>query len=376
MPGWPDLVGSRAGRRRLFEAAVPYLLCLGVGLAVALAMLWAFRGDGGLRFARPGALALLGGVPLAAWALLHLERRRSGTFTFSRGDQLLRSPKGPLDRLVTLPHAFRVVAIALVALALGRPQTVSADKDVEIEGIDIVLALDLSNSMEETDLLPNRLDAAKQVIDDFIRRRKNDRIGLVVFGREAYTQCPLTLDYSALRSMLGGVRLGLIDGHATAIGNALGVSLNRLRRSDAQSKVLILLTDGDNNAGNISPLQAARFAQSLGVRVFTVLVGQNDDSAPTTDRFGNPVRLPRRRYPVNPKLLEQIAAMTGGTPYLATDRVALERRFHQILEELDKSTLRDRGTVYAEAFPRFLWPAFALVLLEGLLSLTRLRRFP
>src|SRR5262249_41060969 len=196
---------------------------------------------------------------------------------------------------------------------------------------------------------------------------------LVVFGREAFTECPLTLDYSALRGLLRDLRLGTIDGRGTAIGNALGVALNRLRRSDAQSKVVILLTDGDNNAGNISPLQAARFAQTLGVKVFTVLVGQND---PEAGEPGPPLRLAHRRYPVNPKLLEQMATMTGGTPYLATDRVALERRFHQILEELDKSKLRDRGTVHAEVFPRFLWPAFLLALLEAALSLTRFRKFP
>jgi Ca-activated chloride channel family protein len=276
---------------------------------------------------------------------------------------------------VPLPRALRLSAIALCALALARPQTTSPDKDVDVEGIDIVITLDLSNSMEENDVSPNRLDAAKQVIDDFIRRRHNDRIGLVVFGRDAYTQCPLTLDYSALRSMLAGIHLGVVDGRGTAIGNALGVALNRLRHSDALSKVIILLTDGDNNAGNLSPLQSARFAQSLGVKVFTVLVGQNEDG-PTTDSTGMPLRMPRRRYPVNPKLLEQIAAMTGGSPYLATDRAALEQRFHQILEQLDKSKLQDRGTVYAEVFPRFLWPAFVLVLIEGLLSLTRFRKFP
>jgi Ca-activated chloride channel family protein len=340
-----------------------------VGLAAGLAAWLPLRGAEGFRFARPWALLLLGGVALAGVALFVVERRRAGTFTFSRGQELARARKGLAGRLIALPRALRLAAVALVALALARPQTTSPDRDVEVEGIDIVLALDLSNSMEETDLLPNRLEAAKQVIDDFIHRRRNDRLGLVVFGREAFTQCPLTLDYAALRTMLRQIEIGLVDGRGTAIGNALGVALNRLRHAEAQSKVIILLTDGDNNAGNISPLQAARFAQALGVKIFTILVGQNDD-APVAGRA------PHRRYPVNPKLLEQIATMTGGTPYLATDRQALEQRFHQILEELDKSSLRDRGTVYAEVFPRFLWPAFILVLIEAALSLTRLRKFP
>src|SRR5262249_19510191 len=358
----------------LIDRAMPYIVVGVVGIAAWIAAYVGLRDAEGLRFARPWVLLLLAGVPLCGWALLFLERRRSGTFTVSRGLDLLRAQRGILDRLIVLPRALRLAAVALVALALARPQTTSPDKDVEVEGIDIVLALDLSNSMEEADVVPNRIEAAKQVLDEFVRRRKSDRIGLVVFGREAFTHCPPTLDYSALRQMISELHIGVVDGRGTAIGNALGVALNRLRKSDAQSKVIILLTDGDNTAGNISPLQAARFAQTLGVKVFTILVGDNGDQ-PQSDRFGV-LRLPRRRYPVNPKLLEQIATMTGGTPYLATDRPALEQRFHQILEELDKSALRDRGTVYAEVYPRFLWPAFILVLLEAALSLTRFRKFP
>lgn len=359
----------------LVDRAIPYLL-VGVVAIGSLIAVWApLRNAEGFRFARPWVLLLLGGVGLAGWALLGLDRQRSGTFTFSRGDELEQARRGILDRLIALPRALRLSAVGLCVFALARPQTTSPDKDVEVEGIDIVIALDLSNSMEETDVVPNRIEAAKQVIDDFVKRRRNDRIGLVVFGREAFTHCPLTLDYSALRQMISELHLGVLDGRGTAIGNALGLALNRLRRSDAQSKVIILLTDGDNNSGNISPLQAARFAQALAVKVFTILVGQNEDTAPT-DRPGAIIRVPHRRYPVNPKLLEQIATMTGGTPYLATDRPALEQRFHQILEELDKSAVRESGTVFAEVYPRFLWPAFILVLLEAALSLTRFRKFP
>jgi Ca-activated chloride channel family protein len=371
----PDRPTPPSSRWARLEPFLPYALCALVILVSAIAVWIPLRNAEGFRFARPWALLLLAGVPLAGWALLILERRRAGTFTFSRGADLLRARSGLADRLITLPRALRLGAVALCAFALAGPQTTSPDRDIEVEGIDIVLALDLSNSMEEGDVTPNRIEAAKEVIQSFIRRRKNDRIGLVVFGRDAFTHCPLTLDYTALQTMLDQLQIGVIDGRGTAIGNALGVALNRLRHSDAQSKVIILLTDGDNNAGNISPLSAARFAQTLGVKVFTVLVGQNDDT-PAEARPGLTFRVPHRRYPVNPKLLEQIATMTGGTPYLATDRQALERRFHQILEELDKSTIRDRGAVYAEVFPRFLWPALVLVLLEALLSLTRFRKFP
>ena len=169
--------------------------------------------------------------------------------------------------------------------------------------------------------------------------------------------------------MLGELRLGIVDGHGTAIGNGIGVALNRLRHSDARSKVIIVLTDGENNAGNISPEQAAQYAQTLKVKIYTILAGDNDPEA--ANRPGLPPR-----NPVNPKLLEQIASMTGGTPYLATDTLALKERFQKILEDLEKSRLHDRGVLYGELYRRFLAVAFALLVLETALRLTRLRRLP
>src|SRR6185295_6482452 len=213
--------------------------------------------------------------------------------------------------------------------------------------------------------------AAKMVIQDFVRRRPSDRIGLVVFGREAYTHVPLTLDHGTFLRMLAELRLGIIDGNGTAIGNGIGVALNRLRHSDARSKVIIVLTDGENNSGNIAPEQAARFAQTMKVKIYTILAGDNDpESAPE----GQPGMRPR--HPVNPKLLEQIASMTCGTPYLATDTRALAERFQKILEDLEKSRIKDRGILYAELYQRFLLAAFVLVLLETAMRLTRWRRLP
>jgi Ca-activated chloride channel family protein len=171
--------------------------------------------------------------------------------------------------------------------------------------------------------------------------------------------------------MLSELHLGIIDGKGTAIGNGLGVALARLRHSDAHSKVIILLTDGDSNAGNISPLQAAGYAQKMGVKVYTILAGDNDSSDMPAGAGA-----PRQRYPVNPKLLEQIATMTGGTPYLATDTRALAQRFQNILEDLEKSRIRDRAILYAELYPKVLWPAFLALLLEIALRLSRLRRLP
>jgi Ca-activated chloride channel family protein len=287
-----------------------------------------------------------------------------------------RFRRGLVGRLFGLPPVLRVVAVGLLVVALARPQTRDRGGRVEVEGIDIVLAMDLSNSMEAADLQPNRLAASKRVVDSFIRRRRSDRIGIVVFGREAFTFAPLTLDYSVLRNMLSDMQLGLLDGSATAIGNALGVSLARLRESDAKSRVVILLTDGDNNAGNVTPKQAARYASAMGVKVFTILMGpEGGEVVAGRDRLGRPIRV-RRRYPVNPELLERIAHKTGGKAYRATDRQALEQNFESILNELDKTTRRDVAAVYEDAYRPFVALALGLILLEALLALTRLRQFP
>jgi len=223
---------------------------------------------------------------------------------------------------------------------------------------------------------------------------------MVVFGREAYTYVPLTLDHGTLLRMLGELKIGIVDGNGTAIGNGIGVALNRLcseeltalRRAAEQgegataaqakppappvtgpdgkprSRVIIVLTDGDSNAGNVSPEDAARWAQLLNVKIYTVLAGTSDGEAGAAPGGG--------RHAANPKLLEQIASTTGGTPYLATDRRALDDRFQKILADLHKSRLRDRGTLYAELYPRFLIVAFALLLLEIALRQTRFLRIP
>jgi Ca-activated chloride channel family protein len=338
---------------------------------LAVAYLVLLRNVEGFRFAHPAALALLPiAVALVLWAGLVRGPGRRAVFAYSRARELGAQRRGLVAHLADLPLVLRLASVVLVGVALARPQTTRVADDLEIEGIDIVIALDLSGSMSETDLEPNRLDAAKMVIDDFVRRRPSDRIGLVVFGREAYTHVPLTLDHGTFLRMLAELRLGIVDGHGTAIGNGIGVALNRLRHSDARSKVIIVLTDGENNAGNISPEQAARFAQTLKVKIYTILAGNNDPEA-----AGAPPGLPQRN-PMNPKLLEQIASMTGGTPYLATDTLALKERFQKILEDLEKSRLHDRGVLYGELYRRFLYVGFALLVLEVALRMTRLRRLP
>jgi Ca-activated chloride channel family protein len=310
-----------------------------------------------------------------AWLRLSRDRGRAATVQFSRVRELHATPEGWVARLRQLPDVLRILSIALLVLALLRPQRLSTDAS-EVEGIDIVIALDVSASMAETDLMPDRIGAAKRVLDRFISRRQSDRIGLVIFGSEAFTQAPLTLDTAAVRLLLADVRLGLVDGRGTAIGNAIGTALNRLRKSTARSRVIVLVTDGDDNASRLDPRQAARYAQAFGVRIFTILIGSDVAEQPAgTDRNGQVV-MNAPRHPVNPKLLEEIAGMTGGMPYLATDTDALEKRFQSILEDLERSRLRSHTPRYVELFPWFVIPSLALLLLELVLRFTRFRRFP
>lgn len=323
-----------------------------------------------LQWARRGALGLLVLVPVMAMFEFHLRRGRAPTMLFSRNVDLRGAGRGLSHHLAHLPAVLRLGAVGLFVLALARPQR-ETPLAAEVEGIDIVIAFDVSNSMSERDLVPDRLSAAKEVLRNFIQRRRSDRVGLVIFGRDAFTQCPLTLDYRALVHLLDDVRLGLIDGRGTAIGNAIGTALNRLRKSDSKSRVVILLTDGDNNAGNLSPEQAARYAQALGVKIFTILMGRD------VDDVGQPGLLrPAPRYPVNPKLLERIAQQTGGTPYLATDTPALEKRFQAILDELDRSRFKEQRGRKDEMQLWFSAPALGLLLASIALGLTRFRRFP
>jgi Ca-activated chloride channel family protein len=352
------------------RARIPWGLVAIVFAPLVAAYFALLRDVEGFRFAHPFALALIPpAVALVAWAGLARAPGRRGLFVYSRAGDLGVERPGLVARLRDLPTVLRLAAVVLLGVALGRPQSTQVTDDLELEGIDIVISLDLSGSMEETDLSPNRLEAAKAVIQDFVRRRPSDRIGLVIFGREAFTDIPLTLDHGTFLRMLGELHVGIIDGRATAIGNGIGVALNRLRKSDAKSKVIIVLTDGENNAGNISPDQAARYAQTLGVKIYTVLAGTSDGEA--ADPHAG-----RQRQPVNPKLLESIASMTGGTPYLASDTRALHERFQKILEDLQKSRIHDRGTLYRELYRRFLLAAFALLLLEMGLRLTRFQRIP
>ena len=333
-----------------------------------------------LGFARPWALLLLAAVPLAVAALL-LERRRAPALRHPRAAAVLgRTGRGLLGRLGFLPHALLVAALALAAIALARPQAREAQAELAgVEGIDIVIALDLSTSMRAADFEPqNRLHVAKEVLKDFVGRRTSDRIGLVVFAREAYVQCPLTLDTGILRDQVDRLRFGVID-DGTAIGNALATAVNRLRDSTAKSRAIVLLTDGDNNSGQVSPLAAAEMARALGIRVFPILVGKGGvvPYPVGADLFGAPV-YERREFPVNPALLQEIARTTGGVYANATDRETLEHGLQAVLDRLEKTLLFEAGGARrtTELFASFLRPAFWLAALALLLGATRWRTFP
>lgn len=328
--------------------------------------------------ARPWALALLAVVPLSVVALL-LERRRAPRLRHPRAASLSRAGAGLAGRIWWLPQALVVAAMALTTMALARPRAFTREAETtSVEGIDIVIAFDLSTSMRAADLEPkDRVTTAREVLKEFISRRKNDRIGLVVFAGDAFTECPLTLDHEVLSGLVDGLRVGAVD-DGTAIGNAIATAVNRLRESDARSKAVVLLTDGDNNAGQISPLESAQAAHALGVRVFPILVGKGGlVPYPVGELFGRTIYEPRE-FPVNPELLKEIARITGGVYASATDRPSLEQGLQEVLDRMEKTRLFEAGGTSheRELFPSLLGPAFCLAALGFVLSATRFRSFP
>jgi Ca-activated chloride channel family protein len=332
--------------------------------------------DEQLRFERPWAALLLLAVPLVWLSRVWVQRSSRPRLLFSRTAALRTDKTSWRKRMVDLPGGLRSAALALLVVGLCGPQSIHARDTAEVSGIEIILTLDMSRSMEAADIRPTRFRATKAVVRDFIDRRPNDRIGAVVFGRDAYTLLPLTTDREALRTALRGLQLDQIDGRGTAIGNAVGVSLNRLKRSHAKSKVIILLTDGESNAGNVSPSQAAELASTMGVKIFPILMGVSDE-APVqqgTGLFGRAL-FGTANYPVNPELLDEMAKKTGGEFFLVSDREALEQSFHQILDKLEKTDIEDAGRIYTELFPAFVGPALILLLIE-LLAVLWLRRWP
>jgi Ca-activated chloride channel family protein len=303
---------------------------------------------------------------------------------------LLVGPRGKRAKLRDLPGVLRGAALCLCILAILRPQNVLKGENAEERGIDIVIVLDLSGSMRALMDQPSgqsplpgratrltRLETAKQVILDFIARRQNDRIGVVVFGKSAYILSPPTLDKTLLAALVSKMSLELIDGNGTAIGDAVGTAVARMRRSDARSKAIILLTDGDSNAGSIAPEYSAHLAQTQGVRVYTVQIGNGDevDVQNGIDLFGQP-SYQRAHFPVNPTLLKKMSSDTGGESFVATDRTGLEQSMHSILDHLEKTRFEQQAAQMEDLFPFLLVPGVLLLALEAIVRLVLVRRFP
>lgn len=338
-----------------------------------------FEGWDLIFFHVPGWLILvLGGLVIAFLAYHYIRRSNRLTASVRYSDlSLVKTGKKTLrQRLRPLIYILRLGALALLFIAMARPQSGSQQRDVETEGIDIMLALDISSSMEAEDFKPhNRLYVAKDEIRKFIDRRTNDRIGLLIFARTSFLQCPLTLDYGALKSFLEQVDFGQLE-DGTAIGIALANSVNRLRDSDAKSKVVILLTDGVNNVTEIDPLTAANVAKTMGVRVYTIGAGKPGNAM---YKKYDPIFGWRYHYlpnEIDEETLTAIAERTGGRYFRARSEEELEDIYTEI-DKMEKTKIKVNEYIqYEELFFGFLLTGFVLLLLEMLLSQTYLRKIP
>ena len=328
-----------------------------------------------VRFVNPHLLWLLWVlVPMVAY-YVYRSRQGGATLRISTVDGVKNLPHSLKYYLRHLPFVLRCLAVAALIVALARPQSAQHHSNETTEGIDIVLSLDISGSMLARDFQPDRITAAKEVAAHFINDRPNDRIGLVVFAGESFTQSPLTTDKASLLTLLAGVKSGIIE-DGTAIGNGLATALNRLRESQAKSKVVILLTDGVNNSGQIAPLTAADIAQSLGIRVYTIGVGTMGTAPyPMLDMWGN-ISFQPMKVEIDEAVLQQIAEKTGGQYFRATDKETLEAIYDEI-NDLETSKVEvENFTRYEERFAPFALLALGLLLIEFLLKNLYLRRIP
>lgn len=329
-----------------------------------------------MEFASPKILwFLLLLVPLAAYYIYRC-RQGGAAVTVSTTDTVKRAPKTFRYYLRHIPFVLRCAALSLIVVAIARPQSAEHYTNTTTEGIDIVLAVDVSTSMLAKDFTPDRLSVAKEVASEFISDRTGDRIGLVVFAGESFTQSPLTTDQSSLQTMLGRITSGIIE-DGTAIGNGLATSINRLRESDAKSKVVILLTDGVNNRGEISPLTAAKIAKDMGIKVYTIGIGRHGTAPyPLFDNQGREVDVVNMKVEIDEKILRDIASQTGGEYFRATDKQTLEAVYDRI-NQLEKSRVEveNRTTLHEEFLLFVLW-ALAALLLEFIINRIVLKRIP
>ena len=273
-----------------------------------------------------------------------------------------------------VPFILRLLAMACIIVALARPQVSNEEQYVEGEGIDIVLCIDISGSMTAQDFKPNRMEAAKKVAQDFVDKRVADKIGVVIFSGESFTICPLTTDHAVLKNAIGGIQNGLLE-DGTSIGDGLATSVDRLRSDKAKTKIVILLTDGENNGGLIDPSTAKEIAKTFGVKVYTIGVGtEGYASFPEQTALG--VVMQQEKVTIDEDLLRNIASETGGKYFRATDNTSLDSIYNDI-DKLEKSKVEITSTTrYTEKFYPFAMAALAFILLEVLLRFTIFRKFP
>jgi Ca-activated chloride channel family protein len=326
-----------------------------------------------IHFAKPWFFALFAGLPLLIFFYLRPPVRLQGTFLVS-GTKAFGSGRTWRTMLRHILFIFRILALSTIIIALARPQTGNEQQLTSGEGIDIVFSLDISGSMLAQDFSPNRMEAAKQVASEFIDRRPTDRMGLVIFAGESFTMCPLTTDHAVLKSQLFNVQSGLLE-DGTAIGSGLATGVERLRSSVSKSKVIILLTDGENNGGQLDPNTAKEIAKSYGVRVYTIGMG-TEGFAPVPVQTASGVVMQREKVSIDEKLLTQIANETGGKYFRATDNDNLSAIYKEI-DQLEKSKFEvTTFTHYTEKFFPFVLAALLFLVFEWILRFTLFRKFP
>lgn len=324
------------------------------------------------------AVFLIGLVLIAGMLVFHYRRKRftSASLRYSDIRIVNRAARSSRQKYRFVLSILRVLVVALLIIAFARPRAGTEVTDVTSEGIDIVMLLDVSSSMLAEDFKPNnRLFVAKEELKKFVNKRTNDRIGLVVFARYAYTQCPLTLDYGVLLNFVDQVEMGVVD-DGTAIGMAIATAANRLRESNAKSKIMVLLTDGDNNAGEIDPLTAANIAAAYDIKIYTIAAGRPGNAMyPVQDPiFGKRyIYQPTR---VDEESLRQIAERTGGKYFRARSGEELDL-IYSTIDKLEKTEIKVAAHVqYRELFQYFVYAALALLALEILLANTWFRKLP
>ncbi len=329
-----------------------------------------------MRWLNPEYLLLLLVAGWLAWRIFARPQTRPA-IRFSATAALRAIPRTFTERMRHLPGAVRIGALALMIVAMARPQAGQVERHVTSRGIDIVLILDVSGSMRARDFEPDRLGAAKEVIKSFVQDRKGDRISVVAFAGSAFTLCPATLDVNVINEFVDRIQAGVIEQDGTALGMGLATALKSLKGSDAPGRIAILLTDGVNNTGTIQPLQAAEAAKALGVRTYTIGVGSEGVALyPFVDRRTGREVLQPVQVDIDEKSLQEIAKMTGAKYYRATDKHALR----EIYEDIDKIEKTKHEYIEYDMFdelaPWLLWPALALLLLDLLIAPTRLGGLP